>query len=350
MYKYLKPIFLSLIIAVGAVANAQTGGGNTFQFLDLDFNARSLGLGGDFIALKDNDLNLAVSNPASITKEMDQNLALNHFIFPAGINYGMLAYGRNFGEIGTFTGHLRYVSYGQFKRTNEAGIEEGTFTAGDYALGVGYGKNFNKYMSIGGNVNFIFSHLESYTAVGVGVDLATTFTSESSDFTATLLARNIGYQIKGYTKANHEPLPLEVLAGISYKLAHAPFRFNITATDLANWDLTYNDPTLVPTIDQLTGDTVAVPKASFVQKLAYHTNFGVELVPNKNFFVRVGFNYQRRNGLGIVDRKGASGFSFGFGLKVKKFSFNYGVSFYSAAGASNVFGIKTNFSEWTRSN
>jgi len=141
-----------------------------------------------------------------------------------------------------------------------------------------------------------------------------------------------------------------VLAGLSYKFHHAPFRLSVNVKELTRWDLTYNDPTLVPTIDQLTGDTIPVPTSSFAEKLAYHTNFGFELVPSDNFHVRVGFNFQRRDGLGIVDRKGASGFSFGFGLNVKKFKFNYGVAFYSAAGASNVFGITTNFSEWTRRN
>lgn len=342
----IKLLFASLFVI--SLASAQTGGQHTFQFLDLDFNARSLGLGGDFIALKDNDINLAISNPSSITSKMDGDLALNHFIYPSGINYGQLAYAKNFESIGTFTGHLRYISYGQFTRTDETGIEQGTFTAGDYALGVGYGKELNKFFSIGANLNLIFSHLESYTSFGLGVDVATTFHNEEKGFTATLLARNIGYQVKGYTSSNNEPLPLEVLAGLSYKLKHAPFRFSLMYTDLATWDLTYNDPTLVPTIDQLTQDTIPVPSASFVQKVAYHTNFGVELVPSDNFFFRIGFNYQRRNGLGIVDRKGASGFSFGFGLNTKKFKFNYGVAFYSAAGASNVFGITTNFSQWTR--
>ena len=342
-------IILSIISVLSITWGAgQTGGQNTFQFLDLDFNARSLSLGGDFISLKDNDINLAVSNPASITKKMDGDLALNHFIYPSGINYGQLAYAKNIGEVGTFTGHLRYVSYGQFTRTDETGIEQGTFTAGYYALGVVYGKELNKFFSVCANLNLIFSHLESYTSFGFGVDIASTFHNEDKGFTASILARNIGYQVKGYTSGNNEPLPLEVLAGVSYKLSHAPFRFSLMYTDLTNWDLTYNDPTLVPTIDQLTQDTIPVPSASFVQKVAYHTNFGVELVASDNFFFRLGFNYQRRNGLGIVDRKGASGFSFGFGLNTKKFKFNYGVAFYSAAGASNMFGITTNFSQWTR--
>lgn len=344
----IKLTLLGLLI--GSLSFAQSGGQNTYQFLDLDFNARSMSLGGDFIALKDGDINLAVSNPASITEKINGNLALNHFIYPAGINYGQLAYGQTFENIGTFTGHLRYVSYGRFTRTDQSGVEEGTFTAGDYALGLGYGKALNKYFSAGANLNVIFSHLETYTSVGVGVDVATTFYDEESNVTATIVARNIGYQIKGYTKDNHEPLPIEVLAGISYKFHHAPFRFSLMGTDLTKWDLTYNDPSLTPTIDQLTGDTIPVPSASFAQKVAYHTNFGVELVPSDNFFVRVGFNYQRRNALGIIDRKGASGFSFGVGLRTKKFEFNYGLAFFSVAGASNVFGITTNFSEWNRKN
>ena len=333
-----KAIFFIGLFFAG-LTYAQQGGLHTFQFLDLDFSARSMALGGDFNAVKDGDIDLSVANPAAITKEMHNNLSLNHFFYPSGINYGQVAYGRNFEKAGTFVGHLRYVSYGKFTRTDETGIEQGSFTAGDYALGAGYGHELNKYFSIGANFNLLFSHYETYTSFGVGVDVATTFHDDKSNITATLVARNIGYQLKGFTAKNHEQLPLEVLAGISYKFHHAPFRLSLMATDLTNWDLTYNDPTLVETIDQLTGDTIPVPRANFVQKMAYHTNFGVEILPSENLFFRMGFNFARRNGLGVENRKGAGGISFGMGLKVKAFKFNYGISFYSAAGISNSLGI-----------
>jgi len=338
--------FIALLFPV--LAFGQTGGKHAWQFLDLDFSARSLALGSDFIPLRDGDINLAVSNPASITADMDNNLSMNHFIYPAGINYGMLAYGKSFEKAGTFTGHLRYVSYGKFTRTDVNGVEQGTFTAGDYALGTGYAKELNKYFSIGGNLNLIFSHYESYTSFGAGVDIATLFHDDKSNISISLVARNVGYQFKGFTKKNHEPLPTEVVAGISYKFHHAPFRLSLVGTDLTNWDLTYQDPTLKPTIDQLTGDTIPVPTAGFVQKLAYHTNFGLEILPTENFFIRVGFNYQRRNSMGVVDRMGLAGFSFGVGFKIKKFAFNYGIAIYSAAGVSNVFSITTNLNEWRR--
>lgn len=346
----MKLLFTFGICILGLNALSQEGGKHSYQFLDLDFSARSMALGSDFIPSKDGDINLAVSNPASITNQMDNHLALNHFIYPAGINYGQIAYGKQVGEVGTFVGHLRYVSYGKFQRTDVNGTNLGTFTAGDYALGVGYGHTLNPYFSIGGNVNMIFSHLADYTSFGMSTDMAILFHDDKSNLTASLVARNIGYQFKGYTSKNHEPLPLEVLAGVSYKFHHAPFRLSIVGTDLTEWDLSYNDPNLEPTIDQLSGDTIPVPKASFLKKVAYHTNYSVEIVPNENLFIRLGFNYQRRNSLGILDRMNVGGFSFGFGIKVKKFAFNYGVSFYSAAGASNVFGITSNLSSWKRSN
>jgi hypothetical protein len=328
---------------------AQTGGENTFQFLDLDFNARSLALGGDFIQLRDGDINLAVANPASIQESMHKNIALNHFFYPAGINYGQLAYGHKFKKTGTFTAHMRYAAYGRFTHMDYTGQELGTFTAGDYVMGVGYAHPIGKKLSIGANVNSIFSRYESYGAWGLGADVAAMFSDdEKTNINAVILARNIGWQINGYTKGNHEMLPVEVLAGISYKFHHAPFRLGIVGTDLTQWDLTYNDPTLQPTIDQLTGDTIPVPTASFIKKLAYHTNFSLEIVPNKNLFFRIGFNYQRRAALGIIDRMGAGGFTFGLGIRVKKFCFNYGLALYSAAGVSNAIGITTNFSEFTR--
>ena len=345
----MRKILFTYILFSATVLFSQQGGKFSFQFLDLDYNARSMAMGGDFIAVNDNDIDLSVANPAMINESMHNHLSMNHFFYPSGINYGQLAYGRTFGKAGTFVGHLRYAAYGRFERTDETGVSSGTFTAGDYALGAGYGYNLNKYFSIGANFNMIFSHMESYTAFGLSADMAAMFHHEEANVTATLLARNIGYQLAGYTKKNHEPLPIEVLMGVSYKFHHAPFRLSVIGTDLTNWDLTYNDPNAQPSIDQLTGDTIAVEKASFAQKLGYHTTFGLEVVPkSERFYVRLGFNFARRNGLGVEGRRGLGGFSTGFGIRLKKWAFSYGISFYSVAGISNSFGITTNINEWKR--
>jgi len=344
----MKNIILFGSLFISFVGMSQIGGQNTYQFLDLDFNSRSMALGGDFALGGDDDVNLSVANPASISAKMDNNLSLNHAIFPSGINYGQIVYGKNFNKLGMFTGHLRYVTYGSIPKYDEFGIQQGTFTAGDYALGIGYAKKLNDYFSIGGNFNLIFSHLESYGSFGIGADISTQFHDPKSNITAVVIARNIGYQIKGYTTDNHEPMPTELLAGISYKFHHAPFKLSLMAHDLTKWDLSYNIPGAVETYDALTGDTIPVPSARFVEKMFRHVNFGVEILPSKNFSIRLGYNVNRRLALGVEKRMSISGFSGGVGFKIKKFRFDYGISFYSASGISNMFTITTKLNEFQR--
>lgn len=344
----MKKVIVVLVVLISNLSLAQIGGEHAYQFLDLDFNSRSMALGGDFVLANDGDINLSVANPAAISDKMDKHLSLNHAIFPSGINYGQIVYGKNTEKFGLFTGHMRYVSYGKFARMDEFGIEQGSFTAGDYAVGVGYGYQLNKYFSIGANLNTIFSHYESYSSFGVAADVSTMFYDEESNITAVLIARNIGYQLKGFTKSNHEPLPVEILAGVSYRFHHAPFRISMMGHDLMDWDLSYNIPGATETIDALTGDTIPAFKAKFTEKLFRHLNFGVEITPNDNFAIRLGYNYNRRKSLGIDGRMGISGFSAGVGFKIKKFEFDYALAVYSSAGASNMFTITTNLNEWYR--
>ena len=344
----MKKIILFLSIFISLAGFSQIGGQNTFQFLDLDFNSRSMALGGDFVLVNDDDINLAVSNPASITDKMNNNLSLNHAVFPSGINFGQIVYGKTIKDLGTFTGHLRYVTYGSMQRYDQYGVEQGKFTAGDYALGIGYAKKLNDYFSIGGNFSLIFSHLESYKSFGIGADVSMNFYDPKSNITAVVIARNIGYQIRGYTSGNHESLPTELLAGISYKFHHAPFRLSLMTHDLTKWDLSYNVPGAVETYDVLTGDTIAVPTAKFFEKLFRHVNFGIEILPTDNFAIRLGYNFNRRIALGVANRMGVSGFSGGVGFKIKKFEFDYGISFYNSAGISNMFTITANLNKFQR--
>ncbi|MFD1552530.1 type IX secretion system protein PorQ [Putridiphycobacter roseus] len=345
----IKTNLFCLFLFVSSSVMSQIGGQSAFQFLDLNFNARSAALGGDFGAANDNDINLSVLNPASINTQMDKNVALNHAFYPAGINYGQLMIGHDFEKIGMVVMHMRYVAYGKFNRTDPAGNDLGTFTAGDYAIGAGYGKKLNERFSIGGNVNLIFSQLESYFAFGVGIDFAVMYQSEDENVIAHITARNVGVQFKGYTKSNREPLPIEVLAGVSYKLNHAPFRFSLVAHDLTDWDLSYLAPFEGPLIDPLNpDDTLADPSISFLDKTFRHLNLGVEIIPTDNFSLRIGYNFNRRQTFIIPDRISITGFSAGVGFRVKKLDFNYSIVFDSPAGSTNMLSITSNFSEWKK--
>lgn len=347
----MKTVLLLLICVFGAgiTVLAQTGGNNAFPFLDLTYNARQMGLANDYITVMDKDINIGVANPSMLNSEMHKNLSLNQALIPGGINVGMASYGFGLKEIGTMSGYIKYVNYGQFERTEVNGTSAGTFNPFEMIAGVGLGRQLNERLSVGANLYTIFSQLESYNAFGAGIDLAGTYYNKDKEFYATAIVKNAGMQFSNYTdNSTRAPLPTEFQMGVSYKLQHAPFRISLLAHHLNKWDLTYNDPSLEPTIDEFTGDTIPVPVAGFGEKLARHFTYQVETVISKNIHIRLGFDYHRRRELALETRPGVAGFSAGLGLYFSKFSLDYGFLINSRAGYNNMITLSTNIGQWRK--
>ena len=342
----MKTIFFLLTFSICNHSYAQTGGFNSFQLLDLSFNARSSGLGGDFISVLDKDVNLGVSNPSLLNPEMNKVLSFNTAFLAGRINYGMLSYGIHTKKAGTIAPYIKYVNYGEFQRTSIAGENEGTFTPVEMIVGGAIGKAVNKRISLGANVNFLYSQLETYNAIGASLDFAGTFYNKEEEFLFTVIAKNIGYQLTTYTEDIRAPLPAEIQMAVSYKLKHAPFRFSLLGHHLNNWDITYIDPNLKATTDPLTGLTIPAKNVGFFTKLAHHFTYQLEILIGKNIEIRAAYDFHRRKELALEERSGISGFSFGAGFIFNKFSLDYGFVIYSRAGYNNVITLSTNFSKW----
>jgi hypothetical protein len=182
----------------------------------------------------------------------------------------------------------------------------------------------------------------------MSLDLAGTFHFDKANTIVTAVVKNAGYQFSGYITKQHEPIRPEMQIGVSHKIKHAPLRISVLMHDLNKWDLTYNDPNLKPTKDPLTGDTIPVKKAGFGDKLGRHFTFQLEILITSYLHIRAAFNYQQRQQMKVVDRTGVAGFSFGFGLMLKKFQIQYGINIVSAAGFNNMFSISTNIDEWKK--
>ena len=76
-----------------------------------------------------------------------------------------------------------------------------------------------------------------------------------------------------------------------------------------------------------------------------HIIIGGELNPfRKSFFIRVGFNFQRRFDLTTVTSPAMVGFSWGVGFKVSKYRFDYSRSAYHLSAVPNNFSIAANLS------
>lgn len=344
LYEALCFVAIGLIFSIQSFA--QTGGKSTYKFLNLTNSARVAALGSNFLTIHDNDLSLALANPSLISPSMAHTLSLNFTDYFAGTHSGYASYGFNLEKFGSFAGTLQYYSYGRSDMTNEYGETEGQFSAGEYAFNLGWGRMLDSVFSIGANFKMIYSGFERYNSLGMAVDVAGSYIPNES-FCASLLFRNIGRQITAYTSEGVEPLPFEIQAGISKKLAHVPFRYSLLLQHLEKWDLTYSDPNAA--VDPSTGEVVQQSGLDkFTGNVMRHIVIGGEFIPAKFLSIRLGYNYLSRQELKVVSRPGSVGFSWGIGLKVSKFNFNYSRSAYSLTTSPNFISISTNLGDWSR--
>jgi hypothetical protein len=150
-----------------------------------------------------------------------------------------------------------------------------------------------------------------------------------------VVLKNIGVEITTYAGEARQKLPFEIEAGISQKLAHAPFRFSLTLRHLEKYDLTfgYSDTTSVKSYFQ---------SSEFLENILRHAIAGVEFIPHKNFYLCAGYNYQRRKELKLESKASMVGFSWGFGINTSLIGIEFGRATYHLAGASNNISLVVN--------
>ena len=343
-----KLLILFFIITISIKLNAQIGGTHTYDFLNLINSARVASMGGDIIAINDNDFNLTYHNPALLNPEMNHDFVLNYVNYFIDINYGYAAYATQIKDKGVFSGGIEYINYGKFIAADEKGIITGEFKAAEYAIHLLYSKSIDSMFRVGVNVKPIISTLEKYTSLGIAADLGVVYSNPHSLFSAALVIKNIGTQLKGYTNEK-ESLPFNIQLGISQKLKHAPLLFSITLDHLETPDLTYEKPKNESSLDPLSGEENSESKVDIIaDQIMRHVIIGVEFSPVNNFYVRAGYNYRRRQEMLIESKTSTIGFSWGFGVKISKFHFNYGRATYHLAGASDHFSISTNLDSFRK--
>ena len=337
--KFSKYFLLILIISFLKLNGvAQIGGKGIYSFLTLPTSAR-----------------LAFNNPSLINPQMDNHLGFTFTDHFADISSVFVAYSKTFKKYGSFCAGLQYVNYGSFRRFDFNEVESGTFNAADYALNIGYSKPLDSVFTIGVDLKNIYSVYDVYKSYGLASDVALTYYKAKSQFTASLIVDNIGSQIKYYVPNDKEPLPFNVQLSISKRFKHLPFRLYLNFTHLEKFDLTYTDPS-VTTSSTLLTDSIKKTKfqnfekdaGTFLDKFARHIVIGGELIPVKNFYLRFGYNYERRQELKLDTRTGMVGFSFGLGMRVNRFHISYSRAIYNFAAKTNLFTITTNLNSFVK--
>jgi len=347
MKKYLLLLFG---IITGPQASAKNGGNHIWAFLNTPVSARITALGGQQISLFDDDVNMVYFNPSLLNGSMTNHLSLSYTDYLADIRYDYVTYARTFNKIGNFALGIQHIDYGKFTEADVYGNILGTFNhVYDYSINASYSRPvLDSILHVGGTLKAIGSHYEYWNAFGFALDAGVTYHSYKKLFTAALVIKNVGTHIEPYyLDSEREKLPFEIQLGISQKLKHAPFRFSILLRNLETPDLQYESENEEESIN-LSGEPVKENKLnSFGDNVLRHTIFGLEFLPGKNFSIRLGYNYRRREELKIEDKMGMVGLSMGFGIKIYKFHINYAWARYHLAAVSNHFTVSINLNEFS---
>jgi len=325
-------------------------GGKAFQFLEVTNSARVAALGGDAVAVNDNDLDLPYHNPALLNENMHHHLALNYVSYFAGINYGYASAATHLRK-GTLAGGIHYLNYGKFQGADENGNLTGTFRAADYSVNVIYSRPLDSLWTVGFTVKSIFSDLEAYNSTAIALDAGVTYHNPDTRFTAGLVMRNAGWQVKSYyADGAHEPLPFNIALGISQGLRYAPLTFYVIADHLERWDLRYTtEADKEKQVDPFTGETATESDFDvFIDQFMRHMVVATEIRLGENVVLRAGYNYRRRQEMKIDSKPGMVGFSYGIGVKISKFRISYGRPVYHLAGGGHYFSFSMNLDEFSK--
>jgi len=278
----------------------------TFTFLRNDYGARAAAMGGSFVSMT-NDPDMIFYNPSALATLQQQQVSLGFFKHLLDINSGHISFGEEVAGFGYVGAGIVYINYGDFDRTDELGNVQGTFSANELAVAIGYASDIGNNVSFGANVKYIYSGIAEASSNGVAIDLGTLWAVPEERLTVGVSLLNLGTQLDPYF-ATREALPLDLKVGGTIEPEHLPLLLNL---DFHKLNETSND---------LVGRF-----RSF--------SVGGEFIVSENVRLRFGYNNERRRDLKLGSNSGLAGFSFGGGVITGMYRFDYALNSYGKIGS-----------------
>jgi hypothetical protein len=329
---------------VSSTLYAQTiGGSSVFNFLKLPNTPQLTALGGVNVSVTSKDVGLAFNNPALLKKEMhtQMNAVFNNFY--AGINAYHLSFAYRHEKLKTnFAWGLSWFDYGKISETDPSGNILGLTRPNDWVMQLSASRSYLQKWNYGASFKFISSNYGIYRSNGIAIDAGVLYTDTANLFSASLVAKNMGYQLKKYAGTEAEELPFDLQAGITKKLKNAPLSFSVTAHHLHQFDIRYND-----TVFNNENSFGINKNGKFTfDKIFRHFVFAAQIFPVQQIELSVGYNHLRRQELNISNTtNGLNGFSVGVGLIVKKLQVRYARTHYQNNTAYNQLGLSLQLNE-----
>jgi hypothetical protein len=344
-------VFLILGLTGGlSLLPAQNGGRGSFRFLHLPASARMNALGGITVSDASYDGVAGIQNPALLSSKLHGFLSFNHQFYFAGIQHGYFNYVHHLkaADLTLHTG-FQYLNYGDMIRTDEFEQEFGSFSAGDFAWYAGASKKIYERLTLGANLKWVNSALESYSSFGMAMDLGGLYQIEEKKLSVGFVVANLGAVFNRFHNETSQRMPYDVRVAVTKRMEKAPFAITITAHHLHRWNLMYENPE--QDNNNLFQPQVRDTRWDWLENAFRHINASAEVYIGKseNLILRLGYSHLRRRDLMVQNFRGIAGVSGGFGLKIKKIRLDYGFGTYHLAGSSHQLSLSVRLSDFTRS-
>ncbi len=301
--------FVLLIIFVTGANLGFAQVSSTYNFLKLDAGARAASLGGSFSSSADDAFSMFY-NPAAISSIKGKRGKIGFNKQLLDINGGNAAYNQQLGKYGFIGGGIQYLNYGSFDKYDENSISQGTFSANDLALTIGYANVYNNNLHYGTSLKYIYSGIDDYSSGAIAVDFGIQYVIPESMWNIAVSLLNIGGQVSKYGSVS-EDLPIDLRAGFSKRLEHLPLRVYFEF------------------------DNLATGEEDFWARLK-NLSVGGEFEISKNIDLRVGYNNSQRQDLKTGSSLGIAGFSAGFGVKfIENYNLDYSFNSMGNIGATH---------------
>ena len=273
-----------------------------------------MALGGLQVALPDDDAALVLQNPALMPNVSDRSINLGFLSYMQGCKSANASYVMAAGERGSWGVGAQLLGYGSMKEMDIEGIELGDFAALDMALSGGYAYTLTDHWAGGAMGKFVYSKYGHFSSVALAVDLGLNYMNDAGDFSASIVAANLGGQVKAYDDT-FDRIPFDLQLGISKRLGNAPLRFSATLSRLNDWD----------------------------EAFGRHLAIGVDVLLSDQIYIAAGYNFRSASQMKINDGDGSSahgaGLSLGAGLQLERFKLNIGYGKYHVSASSLLFNI-----------
>lgn len=330
--------FLILAVIYCSQLQAQTLGGNTvFNFLRLPNTPQLSASGGVNVSHISNDVGLAFNNPALLRPAMHTQLNAVFNGFYDGITAYHLSFAYHHQKLNTnFLWGLVYLNYGNVQQTDASGNLFGSMKPSDWVMQVSASRSYLEKWNYGASLKFISSNYGQYRSNGIAVDVGILYQDTAALFSASVLAKNMGTQLRKYDGTDPGDLPFDLQAGVSKRLANSPFGFSLTAHHLHQFDIRYNDAAF----NDANGFANGSDKKFTFDKLFRHVVLAANVYLGDKVEITAAYNYLRRQELNIGSTgNGLNGFSLGAALVLNKLQVRYARSHYQNNTAYNQFGL-----------